>query len=100
MGDALLDAVAQQPVSVALEADKNVFQLYSGGVLDSTSCGKQLDHGVLIVGYGTDSGVDYWKVKNSWGETWGDEGYILIERGSSQRGGECGILKMASFPTV
>lgn len=98
--EALMQAVAQQPVSVAIQANQIAFQTYSGGVLTG-KCGTRLDHGVLAVGYGTyTDGTDYWKVKNSWGETWGDEGYILIERGSSQRGGECGILKMASFPTI
>jgi C1A family cysteine protease len=95
--DALKSAVAQQPVSVAIEADQSVFQLYSSGVLDSTSCGTSLDHGVLLVGYGTDasSGKDYWKVKNSWGTTWGEEGYVRLVRGSNM----CGIASEASYPT-
>merc|ERR1712232_960629 len=59
---ALLAAVSKQPVSVAIEADKSAFQLYKGGVLDNSACGNKLDHGVLVVGYGTDSGKDYWKV--------------------------------------
>ena len=94
--DALKVAVAQQPVSVAIEADKSVFQLYKSGVLKADSCGTQLDHGVGIVGYGkSEDGFDYWKVKNSWGTTWGDEGYILLARGQN----ECGISQQASFPT-
>jgi C1A family cysteine protease len=64
---ALKAAVAQQPVSIAIEADKPVFQLYRKGILNSTGCGTALDHGVLVVGYGTEGGADYWKVKNSWG---------------------------------
>lgn len=93
--DALKTAVAQQPVSVAIEADKSVFQLYKSGVMDSKACGTQLDHGVLAVGYGTDGGKDYWKVKNSWGETWGQAGYILLGRGENT----CGISQQPSYPT-
>jgi C1A family cysteine protease len=93
--DALAAAVAKQPVSVAIEADKSAFQLYKSGVFTSESCGTQLDHGVLVVGYGTESGKQYWKVKNSWGATWGMEGYILIERGDNI----CGISQQPSYPT-
>ena len=92
---ALLVAAAQQPVSVAIEADKSVFQLYKSGVLTSKACGTTLDHGVGIVGYGTLNSVNYWKVKNSWGATWGLDGYILMERDVNQ----CGISQAASFPT-
>merc|ERR1719231_506278 len=92
--DALKQAVSQQPVSVAIEADKSVFQLYKGGVLDNPACGTQLDHGVLIVGYGTDGGKDYWKVKNSWGPAWGEEGYIRLARGKNM----CGIAQQPSYP--
>ena len=93
---ALMSAVAQQPVSVAIQADQAAFKAYSGGVLTGT-CGQQLDHGVLAVGYGTLNGVDYWKVKNSWGPSWGEAGYILIERSDANK---CGILNAASYPNL
>ena len=94
-------AGAQQPVSVAVEADGSDWQFYSGGVL-TDSCGVNLDHGVLVVGYGTDSAQgDYWKVKNSWGPDWGDSGFIRIGRGSKfDANGECGILMDPSYPVV
>lgn len=93
--NALLAALNKGPVSVAIEADKKVFQLYSNGILDNPECGQQLDHGVLLVGYGTENGKDYYKIKNSWGATWGEEGYIRFIRGSNQ----CGIATDASYPT-
>ena len=97
--DALMSAVAQQPVSIAIEADQSSFQFYSGGVMTG-SCGHNLDHGVLVVGYGSMNGSDYWKVKNSWGPSWGMDGYILLGRGSSfQPHGQCGILDSASYPS-
>jgi len=96
---ALQQAVAQQPISVAIEADQEAFQFYSSGVLTG-DCGTNLDHGVLAVGYGTLSGTDYWKVKNSWGGDWGMSGYVLIQRGKSQQGGQCGILMAPSYPVV
>lgn len=73
-------AVAHQPVSVAIEADQREFQLYQGGVFDAP-CGTALDHGVLVTGYGTDEdGKEYWIVKNSWGPLWGDQGFIKLAR--------------------
>jgi C1A family cysteine protease len=94
-------AVAQQPVAIAIEADTRYFQSYSSGVLTSTSCGTTLDHGVLIVGYGSENGQDYWLVKNSWGTTWGDKGYVKIARSSSTNDpGICGIAMDPSFPSV
>ncbi|CAK9036399.1 Senescence-specific cysteine protease SAG39 (Cysteine proteinase SAG39) (Protein SENESCENCE-ASSOCIATED GENE 39) [Durusdinium trenchii] len=95
----LEEAVAKQPVSVAIEADQMSFQFYKKGVLTG-KCGAMLDHGVLAVGYGTLDGTKYWKVKNSWSPSYGMNGYVLIERGKSQRGGECGILQSASYPVL
>jgi len=94
-------AVAQQPVAIAIEADTRYFQSYSSGILTSSSCGTNLDHGVLIVGYGSENGQDYWLVKNSWGTTWGDKGYVKIARSSSTNdAGICGIAMDPSFPSV
>jgi len=68
-------ALAQKPVAVAIEADQTAFQLYKSGVF-TAECGARLDHGVLAVGYGTDaaSGLDFYKIKNSWGAAWGSDG--------------------------
>jgi cathepsin L len=99
---ALLTAVALTPVSVAIEADQAGFQFYSSGVF-SGACGTNLDHGVLAVGYGLDSasGKNFWKVKNSWGTSWGMSGYILMVRGTAAgKPGQCGIAMAASYPIV
>ncbi|XP_028772580.1 cysteine proteinase RD21A-like [Neltuma alba] len=96
---ALKKAVANQPVSVAIEAGGREFQLYVSGVFTGR-CGTELDHGVTAVGYGTENGVDYWIVKNSWGSSWGEEGYIRMERNvATTNTGKCGIVMEASYPT-
>lgn len=98
----LKQAVALQPVSVAIEADQQTFQFYQSGIIGTSSCGTNLDHGVVVVGYGVDSvsGKKYWKVRNSWGSAWGDKGYVLLERTDSPNGsGTCGVAMMASYPT-
>jgi cathepsin L len=93
-------AVAQQPVSVAVDASAGFWQFYSGGVAPASQCGTQLDHGVLATGYGELSGKPYWIVKNSWGTDWGVGGYILLERGTTSGSpGTCGIAMKASYPT-
>jgi cathepsin L len=96
---ALKAAVAQQPVSVAIEADQSGFQFYSSGVFDGT-CGTNLDHGVLAVGYGAENGKDYWLVKNSWGASWGDAGYIKLVRSDAAGAGQCGIAMDPSYPVA
>merc|ERR1719316_2254674 len=97
--EALADAVAQGPVSVGIEADKAIFQHYKSGVL-SGSCGGTLDHAVLVTGYGELDGQKYWRVKNSWGSTWGDEGYVNLLKGKTGflSTGECGVRGHASYP--
>ena len=90
-------ALNKQPVSVAVQADSTVFRNYKSGVVTGTACGTSLNHGVLAVGYET-SGTPYYLVKNSWGTTWGDNGFIRI--GITDGAGVCGIQKMASYPTL
>lgn len=98
---AMMAAVAQQPVSIAIEADQKDFQFYKSGVLTS-DCGTTLDHGVLVIGYGTEEYEEYYLVKNSWGTSWGDEGYIKLGRGPQYNDGQgqCGMLLQASYPVL
>jgi len=85
--DQLAAAVVNQPVSIAVDAEN--WQLYSSGVF--SDCGSSLDHGVLLVGYTS----DYWIVKNSWAESWGENGYIRLARGNT-----CGLANSASYPVA
>lgn len=98
---AMMAALSVQPVSIAIEADQRDFQLYSSGVFTGT-CGTNLDHGVLAVGYGSIEGTDYYRVKNSWSTTWGYQGYIYLGRGAKYNNGagQCGILMEASYPIL
>jgi len=97
---ALAAAVGVQPVSVAIEADQSCFQFYSGGVMSDPSCGTQLDHGVLAVGFGDYQGTAYWNVKNSWGTSWGNAGYIMLGKDvAGQPLGVCGIASQPSAPS-
>lgn len=91
-------AIAKGPVSVSVEADKTVFQHYKSGVLDSSACGTSTDHAITAVGYGSESGKDYYIVRNSWGSSWGDHGYIKIAAKDGL--GICGIQKAPAWPTT
>ena len=95
-------AVAQQPVSVAIQANISSFRFYKEGIYSDYNCGDQLDHGVLVVGYGTDEvqNMDYWLVKNSWGKLWGEEGYIRILRNINDKNGLCGIAMQPTIPLL
>ena len=91
-----------QPVSVAIQANKRSFQMYQSGIYNDYDCGFELDHGVLVVGYGYDNDLNmsYWIIKNSWGESWGENGYIRIQRNINDTRGLCGVAMVPSYPIV
>ncbi|KAJ1253510.1 hypothetical protein BS78_06G030900 [Paspalum vaginatum] len=96
---ALMKAVANQPVSVAVDAGGRTFMFYSGGVMTG-SCGNELDHGIAAIGYGVESdGTKYWILKNSWGTTWGEKGFLRMEKDISDKWGMCGLAMKPSYPT-
>jgi len=97
----LMRAISHQPISVGIEADKPGFQFYKSGVYDDPDCGTKVDHGVVAVGYGTLNNTGFYLIKNSWGATWGDGGFIKISKDNPNNGkdeGQCGILTYASRP--
>ena len=96
MASQLQAALKKGPVSAAVDASGDSFQQYTSGVL-TKDCGTRLDHGVLVVGYGTEDDTPYFLVKNSWGADWGQKGYIKI--GATDNDDVCGILMAASYPT-
>lgn len=71
-------AIEQGVLSIALAAGSSAFQLYRSGILNSSACGTEVNHAVGMVGYGNQDGTDYWIVRNTWGSSWGDGGYIKI----------------------
>ena len=96
--DALAKAVTKQPVSVCVDADSR-WQSYSGGILTGLT-ETQLDHAVLAVGFASEDGQDFWKIKNSWATSWGEDGYIRIERNTNQQDGPAGITSRAVYATL
>ncbi|WOH02828.1 hypothetical protein DCAR_0522220 [Daucus carota subsp. sativus] len=94
---ALQKAAANQPISVAIEAGGMDFQLYVSGIFTG-KCGTAVDHGVVVVGYGSEEGMDYWIVRNSWGAAWGEAGYLKMQRNVGKSSGLCGITIEPSYP--
>jgi C1A family cysteine protease len=96
---ALKTQLATQPVSIAIQADQRVFQSYSSGVFDDERCGTALDHAVTLVGYGTEGGQEYYLMRNSWGSSWGENGYMKM--GMNGDGpGVCGVQMDPVAPTT
>jgi len=76
--DAMKTALAGRPIAVSIEADKMVFQTYSSGIFNASTCGTTLDHATNVVGWGTSGTTEYWIMRNSWGTRWGESGYMRV----------------------
>lgn len=91
-------ATAKGPVSVMIDAKDFMFKFYKGGVYSSSECSTtDLNHAALVVGYGTQKQGDYWLIKNSFGEKWGNNGYLKLARNNDNT---CGIASHAIVPTI
>lgn len=95
----LQQAVANQPVSMAIAISDDGFQFYGGGIYEGP-CGDSLNIAVTVIGYGCEDGTKFWLIKNSWGLTWGEDGYMKLLRDVENYGGHCGIAMHASYPTA
>ena len=95
-------AVATTPVSVGIAGSSDVMRFYKSGVLNDTSCGLWITHAMVVTGYGYDkeSGLKYWRLKNSWGSSWGEAGFIRIEKDVKEKKGMCGVAKLPNYPFV
>jgi len=91
-------AIDKTPVSVSVASHETVFHHYKSGIMDSKDCGTKLNHVITAVGYGSENGKEYYIVRNSWGASWGDKGYIKIavEEGK----GICGIQMHSVYPST
>nr|CAD7420630.1 unnamed protein product [Timema poppensis] len=88
------------PLAIAFDASQDSFDFYDGGIYNEEACTNDpynLDHAMLVVGYGTENGQDYWLIKNSWGLDWGIDGYMTIVRNSDN---QCGVASETSYPLV
>lgn len=94
--EALKTAIAKQPVSITVAAGGDIFHQYKSGIITSEDCGTDLDHAVVAVGYGTENGIDYYIVRNSWGAQWGEQGYLRIAAVDGE--GICGIQQISVYP--
>lgn len=95
---AMKTALNTKPLSVSIEADKYVFQAYSSGIFTSTTCGTNLDHATNVVGWGTSGSTDYWIMRNSWGTSWGESGYMRLQIVNGN--GLCGIQMEPLYPNT
>jgi C1A family cysteine protease len=103
----MMTALSKTVVSIGIQADQSSFQLYKSGVFTG-ACGSSLDHAVALTGYGTQNGLDYYILRNSWGQSWGQSGYMLIGKGNdpatgkpyNNGAGECGLLMEGSYPVM